>query len=345
MRSHTVPQKLLEHFAHYDPITKSKRLWRYQKGKPPYGRAAPISATAWDAYFADPRDAGNEAYLEDRLEQEIENPVHAFLTLISDRTFVFTQRMVRLLTRYVTTLFHRSRARRAASDGQERNMVGALRDLRADEELLSRLAAKQTMDLIPSGLRREVTIEELRLSLDQTIAAQMGGDPAQRRYIQTMETMLEFVDEGLCNGRWEVVRTEQDKPFVIGDAPVVTWIRVGHNALAFGQGFGRPNVEVLLPISPTTCLHILPRVPRDQLVLRPSVVEVNMAQAAFATAHCFANVRSTELDTLLQPHFGTFQIGTHGFLTTHINHKEKLFELLMNQPPCRGKLLDEVEAS
>jgi hypothetical protein len=35
MLSHTVPRKLLEHFAFDDPVTRSKRLWRYQKGRPP----------------------------------------------------------------------------------------------------------------------------------------------------------------------------------------------------------------------------------------------------------------------------------------------------------------------
>jgi hypothetical protein len=41
LRSHTVPKKLLEHFAYDDSVTLSKRLWRYQKGRPPLGRVAP----------------------------------------------------------------------------------------------------------------------------------------------------------------------------------------------------------------------------------------------------------------------------------------------------------------
>jgi hypothetical protein len=64
MLSHTVPRKLLEHFAYDDFVTKSKRLWRYQKDRPPYGRAAPISATRWDGHFADPDNAAKEAEIE-----------------------------------------------------------------------------------------------------------------------------------------------------------------------------------------------------------------------------------------------------------------------------------------
>ena len=56
-----------------------------------------------------------------------------------------------------------------------------------------------------------------------------------------------------------------------------------------------------------------------------------MAQAAFATQHCFTNVRNTEIDALLQQHFGTVRLGIEGFSTGHVDHTKKLFEILMNQ--------------
>jgi hypothetical protein len=60
MLSHTVPRKLLEQFAYDDPVTRSKRLWRYQKGRAPWPKASPKSATRWDRHFADPANAGKE---------------------------------------------------------------------------------------------------------------------------------------------------------------------------------------------------------------------------------------------------------------------------------------------
>jgi hypothetical protein len=44
------------------------------------------------------------------------------------------------------------------------------------------------------------------------------------------------------------------------DAPVVTMEQTEGNRLYFGIGFGRPNVEVFLPVSPTACIHVLPLV-------------------------------------------------------------------------------------
>jgi hypothetical protein len=137
------------------------------------------------------------------------------------------------------------------------------------------------------------------------------------------------------------LRAEPNEPFVIGDAPVVTWERTEQNLLVFGQGFARPNVEVFLPVFPTACLHVLPKVVRTRPVREPSTDDVNMAQAAFATEYCFTNVRSTEIDALLQQHFGTAHIGENVFVLRHISHKKKLFEILMNQPPRTGRLDEE----
>src|ERR1700722_16983297 len=82
MFSHTVPKKLLEQFAYDDPRTKSKRLWQYQKGLPPWWKASPGRATAWDGHFADPANAAKEEQIELRLKQEFEDPVNEFIEMI-----------------------------------------------------------------------------------------------------------------------------------------------------------------------------------------------------------------------------------------------------------------------
>jgi hypothetical protein len=47
-------------------------------------------------------------------------------------------------------------------------------------------------------------------------------------------------------------------------------------------------VEVFLPMSPATCLHILPKVRRSREIASPTIAEINIAQAAFAYNACFA---------------------------------------------------------
>jgi hypothetical protein len=334
VKSHTVPKKLLEQFAYYDPVTRSKRLWRYQKGRLPYGAAAPKTATRWDGHFAHPANRGKESELEQRLEQEFEHPVNQFLDMIGYRTFVLQPRHIRALAGYITMLFTRSRARRAASKDHAEITIEALRSLLSDEQQLSDLIGKHTMDVIALGLdTRMVTREEVVSAIEKTIAAHSDAQEGQRRYIQSVETMMEFADDRMLSGDWGIVHTEPNKPFVIGDAPVVTWERTEDNVLHFGQGFARPNVEILLPVSPTAGLHILPRVPRSRPVRKPATEEVNMAQAMFATDHCFTNISNPDLDAGLQSHFGKMRIGIEGFSVRHIDYKKLLFDILMGRLP------------
>lgn len=333
MKSHTAPKKLLEQFTYYDPVTRSKRLWRYQKGRAPYGAAAPKTATRWDGHFAHPANRGKESELEQRLEREFEHPVNQFLDMIGYRTFVLQSRHIRALAGYITMLFTRSRARRAASQDHAEITIEALRSLLSDDQQLSDLIGKHTMDVIALGLdTRMVTREEVVSAIEKTIAAHSDAHEEQRRYIQSVETMMEFADDKMHNGDWGIVHTEPDKPFVIGDAPVVTWERTEDNVLQFGQGVARPNVEIFLPVSPTAGLHILPRVPGSRPVLKPATEEVNMAQAMFATEHCFTNMCSPDFDAS-QPHFGKMRIGIEGFSVRHIDYKKLLFDILMGRLP------------
>lgn len=145
--------------------------------------------------------------------------------------------------------------------------------------------------------------------------------------------MMAFQDEGMLNGQWGIMTTDAAHPFVIGDAPVVTMERTEGNRLYFGIGFARPNVEVFLPVSPTACIHVLPLVTRTRQVQPPSVTEVNMAQAVFATKHCFGNINSPEIDAVLQPQFGTVRLGITGFNTHHIDYNQVLFDILMGRRP------------
>jgi len=165
----------------------------------------------------------------------------------------------------------------------------------------------------------------------------LRGTPAPTKpsdaYVQSVETMMDFADEYMLTGHWGVLRAEPDKPFVIGDAPVVTCERSDNNTLHFGLGFARPNVEAFVPVSPTACLHALPRLERTRPLRAPSVVEVNMAQAALATGHCFANICNKEVDAILQPHFGTIRIGIEGFSVRHIDYKKLMFDILMERHP------------
>jgi Protein of unknown function (DUF4238) len=335
MRSHTVPRKLLDQFAYDDPVTKSRRLWRYGKGQPPDPRASPKTATRWAGHFAHPENALKEKELEDRLEREFEAPVNDFIEMIGYRTFYLDARRIYLLTGYVRMLFSRSFSRKAASAIHAKTKVDAFRALLKDDKMLTALTAKYTMEAIRLGLpvTEMVTKEQIIAITKKQIATHSGPEEAQRDYIQAIETMLAFPDETMLNGHWGILTTDPAHPFVIGDAPVVTFERTERNTLYWGQGFARPNVEVVLPVSPSACFHILPRVERTREPRQPHPTEVNMGQAAYAAKYCYGNINGPEIDATLQPEFGKMKMGVTGFNTHHIDAGQVLFNILMGRHP------------
>lgn len=333
MKSHTIPQCLLEQFAYNDPVTRSPRLWQYSRDRKPWWKASPSTATRFDHHFQDPTDPSREERLERRLNQEIENPVHRFLAeLRFGDQFPWQPQYVAHLTRYITLLFNRSRNRRDATRELTQIQVESLKSLLANDDQVSQIAARWTIGQIDIGSSPDeaiVSVDAVRELLNDTIERIQTKERIQTTYVDAMERALANFDQTLADGGWGILTTTPDNPFIIGDAPVVTWVRQGH-FLQYGFGFQRPDVEVLLPVCPTACLHVLPLVRRSQQALTPTVSEVNEAQATFASQYCYAHTNSTALNDLIQPRIGRMQIGVHFFSVRHRDFSNTMFELLMS---------------
>ncbi|MGA3332659.1 MAG: DUF4238 domain-containing protein [Terracidiphilus sp.] len=342
MQSHTVPRKLLEQFAYDDPLTNAKRLWRYEKGRDPYWKASPRTATRIDRHFHDPEDASKEAGVEERLNREFEEPVNRFLFEIGSPDFVSTDERRRQLTFYVTLLFNRSEARRKASAHLQKIVDSAVKCFLENEIQVETVAAKWSIDLLLSGQLTGGLITKEHV-IARTLAYAREVSPAiraQQSYVRTVEGAMSTIDDKLLAGEWNYIRTVATDPFVISDAPVVTWERLPDGRFSHGMGFHRANVEVLLPISPLVCLHIQPQVERARPCKRPSVREVNTAQAAFAARYCFSNVKSGEINHIVQENLGKAELGVKGFTVWHRNYKNTIYDILMSggqwvEPPRR----------
>jgi hypothetical protein len=334
MQSHTVPRKLLEQFAYYSEATTAKRLWRYEKNRAPYWKASPKTATRIDGHFIDPESAEKEAEIETRLNREFEEPVNRFLFKLTEPGFALTDGRRRELTFYVTLLFLRSEARRKASLHLQK-VVKLTYDLfMANDIQVRTVAAKWSMDLLHIGVRRCLVTREQVLARARAVTADVAEEVrAQQSYVSTLQTFMSKIDEKIFAGKWGCIRTDASDPFIISDAPVVTWERLPDNRISYGLGFHRPNVEVFLPISPLACLHILPAVERSSAVVSPSVSEVNAAQAAFAGRYCFANVKSAAIDRIVQENFGKAELGVRGFTLRHRDYSTAIYDILMGQPP------------
>src|SRR5438270_10729520 len=178
MWSHTVPKRLLKQFAYDDPITRSPRLWRYTKGNPPFPGIAPKNATSVDGYFADPHNAALEHLVETRLANEIEDPVNKFLPKFSDVGWAMSDLQRRQMTRYITLLFGRCMARRAAEKHLQDIKIYALNKFLGNQSQLLTVTAHWNINAYSRGLR--FTVNDVAMCAKQLAASIRSKSAAQQ---------------------------------------------------------------------------------------------------------------------------------------------------------------------
>ena len=208
MKSHTVPRFLLDQFAYDDPVTKSRRLWCYEKGKPAFRGISPKTATRIEGHFADPANAKREAEMEARLNQEFENPVHQFLPLFRFQTFAPSRLQMRQMTRYITLLWNRSQNRRGGTKEQTAISIELTCGYIADERKLERIAGRWTMEMLRLGVKldRAVSPAEVRESAEKMITTMQTEEHQQTTYVDSMERAMEVTEPALESGDWNVVQ-------------------------------------------------------------------------------------------------------------------------------------------
>lgn len=335
MKSHTIPQRLLKQFAYADPVTRSLRLWKYSKGKVPYPNASPKTATRIDGFFANPKDATTETAIETRLAAEVEDPVHKFISKFNDPSWVMTDEHRRQMTRYINLLFNRSEARRAGTRHTQQIMARTLERFLENQARLITVAAQWWMKAFFRGqpLPGLLTPQDVADAARGVMRQIQTESARQERFADLMVTAISGsltarADEAMIKGEWRIVRTTASDPFILSDTPVVTWERLTHG-FNFGIGFERPNLEVILPVSPSACLQILPAVKRTTTPITPTVSEINVVQAAFAHHACFGDRRSDEIDKLVQENINKLKIGENVFTLWHRNFDEMFYDIMM----------------
>jgi hypothetical protein len=298
----------------------------------PRGDASPRSATRIDRHFNHPDIAGKEEELETRLNQEFEDPVNRFLFKDGIGGYFGIDENRRQLTQYVTLLFYRSKARRDMTEYLHHVTAEAVDQFCANEQHVLTVATNWNINLILSGYIREGTItpDGVKKVARKLLKTYDTERRRQESYAESVERAMTYLDDRIYDGQWNLVKTSGDKPFIISDTPVVTWERSASGVFRYGLGFHEPNVEALLPISPLSCLHILPKVLRNLPMQPPTSGEVNAAQAAFSGQFCYADIQSDWINQIVQKNFGRAELGVTAFTIGHRNYEKLVYEHLLN---------------
>lgn len=214
IESHTVPESLLNRFAYCDPITRSLRLWRYAKGRPPYKKQSPKSATRYAGHFADPEDITAEDEIETSLAQKFEHPVNQFVHLLNDPANFRNDERREQLTRYITLLFLRSKSRRRGTGHIQEIKRKAVEKFLSNESQLLNVATNWNIDLIcrgvrmPSPITKEYVASRVRKHFEQLSAE----DAEQQQYVAGIRMGMSSLDEAMYRGDWKLLTTTPDNP-------------------------------------------------------------------------------------------------------------------------------------
>lgn len=343
MKSHTVPKRLLRQFAYLEATTASERLWRYERNRAPYSKASPDTATRVERHFADPSDDQIEGQIERRLAYEIEDPVNRFIGEFSDPMFVMSEEQRRRMARYVILLFNRSVARRNATQHLLEIRNTALNSFIGNDIQLATVAAHWNIDAYFRGFNfgRLITPEDVAERAREYVVGNPADKESQEWYVQSTLRAIASEDEAMIKAEWRLLEAEPGHVFLLSDAPVTTFQRLDSGQMNYGVGFHTLNVGVILPVSPTTCLHILPKVQRTRETHRPTTSEINVTEASFAYRACFANEFSRDLDAIVQRYISTVQLGVNAFTVFHRNYENTIYDILMSggrwvEPPRRS---------
>jgi Protein of unknown function (DUF4238) len=297
--------------------------------------SSPKSASKYEGYFESSADEKLEAKVELQLAQEVENPVHVFLPTMSEPNFELREEHRKALSRYIVTLFNRSRARRAAM-----RVTQNIRDLLLDQFLsndgqTTTVAAKWNLDAIQRGVRlhRLFTREDVIKSAAKLLRPSDADQDAQDHFVDWISRTLtsDAEHERIFQGRWNVLRTNANDPFLLADSPVVSFARIGENQLSYGEGFNKPFVEIIFPVASTTCLHILPSQNQSSRIVRPTTGEINYLQALFVHESGYANQQSASIRNLVDLHGGTARIGENCYRVDATRYSTSLYDLLMSR--------------
>jgi len=266
------------------------------------------------------------------LAQEVEDPVNAFLADFADTNWTMTEAQRRQMTRYVSLLFQRSRARRSAGGHIQEIKAHALRKFLSNDTQLITVAAHWGIKAHFVGHRFPlITREYVAKKAQAMLADVMSPFSQQEAFVGFIARAITMLDEPMFRGEWGVIRTSADKAFILSDAPVVTWARSKGGRPSYGLGFHTQDIEVALPISPLACLHILPAVGRTRQPLEPTIDEINIAEASFAHEACFANQNRKGIDGIVQNHASSVRLGLNAFTIWHRNYDNIFYDVLMQQ--------------
>jgi hypothetical protein len=255
--------------------------------------------------------------VEHWMAKEIEGPFNELLPLFESSFHFQSHNHFRVIARYVANIFSRSNQRRIASHRQQQKVAEIAMHVVNNPKMLRQLTA--AFSFVSQCQVSSTTVRQALINLN-------WGDSHEARtahYLRNVRMYEEDIVRMLAGKPYGLLRAPDTDSFILGDTVVLTRQPIG-NALSVGVGFAKPNMHVLLPISPRTCIQIgIPG--REEHVLMPEEVRsINTDQIKMMHRYAYSRVESDEIQEQVSNMGGTLNYMLSAFIVPELKSEDLL---------------------
>lgn len=239
MLSHHSPTKnLLERFTFKDRHARNGRsIWIYEKGLNPRISRDLRSECSENGYFSGSPDGRSEAAIDFGLNVKYEIPFNKLLSAMDCDLHIFENTDNKAAcAAFVSNLFHRSKARRAATSYMTQALSDEFRALASNESDLKTYAASLSL-----RAQRPVFLDELRAMIERQCKRLEAESAQTSTYLGNVEHATEFMSQALSALKFQILRSSNDVSFSISDTPVISRLPTGEGSYDIGVGINHPD--------------------------------------------------------------------------------------------------------
>jgi Protein of unknown function (DUF4238) len=302
---HYIPKFYLKGFADKEGV-----LWVCEKFKPIRASKPKHEANRPDYYTLAKKDGRDDT--AENLLQDIESRAAPIICKLASPHYVLTPENASHLITFVAVMFARVPSWRDNLD----NMAVQI----AKNMHLRTVADKQTFGKLCEDFERS-TGKALGVDHENLRQEILRGDckyetvPAAGFSLGSMFKSALTILALLEGFGYEALYAPAGKYFVTSDAPVFTLQPDGRGQATIGVGFGRPNVEVYLPLNKRTCLRMKRGLrPQGREIVEGHLNEINRTIIATATRCLYSSERYKRIARLFSERGCKVRPGKESFL-------------------------------
>jgi len=259
-------------------------------------------------YFQLLHDPEAEADFESNLNKKYESQAHEFIPCLESKLCYIPPGKKLVLARYIAVLFSRSMARKHAI---------AFFSKQIKSEFIAAISNPAKVVKFAKEIRRHfggwIGMPEIMSALEKHADQFDSPHRDQELFVNNLFGLLPTTEQQLLNRHWRILEAPPDEEFVLSDTPVLTRFRFPDRHYGYGWGLAHNNTEVLLSVSPRTCLCIGMPGSERETIKQEELRQINEYAVRFSVKKVFSSKYMEDVDHSVQRFSNSLRLGEKPF--------------------------------